>query len=68
VKTPAKKQTLAAEIVSERELSPYRGGCVYCGAPTYGRTCAAHRDLLATDPNYSELRARAAEPETEAPA
>lgn len=27
--------------------------CLYCGRRCPGRTCPAHRDLIALDPNYT---------------
>jgi hypothetical protein len=29
-----------------------QGRCVYCGWPSWGFTCSAHRDLLRLDPTF----------------
>jgi len=47
--------SLVAEIV-ERERPSFRH-CCFCGAPTYGRACRAHRDLLDVDPEQELHRA-----------
>lgn len=50
------RDTVAA-IVAEREQRTF-GFCVYCGRPSMGLACRAHRDLLQTDPHFYELRLR----------
>ena len=50
------RETVAA-IVVEREKRTYRE-CLYCGQPTRGLACSAHRDLLTLDPHQYEMRLR----------
>lgn len=45
------ERDLARTAVGQRGPRLY-GRCDYCGVPCVGPTCAAHRDLLALDPNY----------------
>lgn len=55
----AARETVAA-IATQRERRLY-GFCIYCGTPTRGLSCAAHRDLLTLDPNTYLMRLRTQE-------
>jgi hypothetical protein len=40
---------LTRALLTQRPKKVYRR-CDFCGAPCYGKTCRAHRDLLTKDP------------------
>lgn len=43
---PAAIRELTRDIVTDLRAPEFSGECVYCGRPTYGRACHAHRDLI----------------------
>jgi hypothetical protein len=49
---------IVTEIATERVPRLYRE-CLYCGQPSMGIACRAHRDLLTLDPNTYSMRLRA---------